>query len=176
MTDSGRMPTLRRLVENGASGSLLSGQPLVPAEQWTSLVTGKRPWQHQVCHQFELDEGAQRRVPISAAHRTAATLWEMLGREGKKSLIVGWPATQRESSERATNLGVITVFGAEVELHNRLPRGPGARPLCRLNEGIGDLRAGGRHAGFVYNPLNQLEYFLLTWGDIAHGVNLPIPD
>jgi tetratricopeptide (TPR) repeat protein len=102
LIDAGKMPTLQRIVEQGASGSLLCGRPLLPAAQWTSLVTGKRPWQHRVCHQIQLDAGVGRTVPISAAHRKAVALWEMLAREGKKSLIVGWPATQDARSENTT--------------------------------------------------------------------------
>ena len=119
LIDSGRMPTLRRLVENGASGSLLSGQPLVPAAQWTSLVTGKRPWQHHICHQFQLDDPGLRRVPVSAAHRTATPLWEMLEREGKRSLIVGWPATHEA---RGKNSLIVSNRYAEPTA------GPGVKP------------------------------------------------
>src|SRR3974390_2707504 len=101
LIDSGRMPSLQRLVEGGASGLLLSAQPLVPAAQWTSLVTGKRPWQHRVCHQFQPDEKGQGLGPIACAHRKAATIWEIFARRGKKSLIVGWPATQGAQCELA---------------------------------------------------------------------------
>src|SRR5215469_13177450 len=101
LIDAGKMPTLRRIVENGVSGSLLSGRPLIPAAQWTSLITGKRAWQHRICVHAERDPGGTRAVPISAAHRHAAALWEMLAREGKRSVVVGWPATQAARSENA---------------------------------------------------------------------------
>ncbi len=101
LIDSGRMPAFDRIVENGVSGTLLSGQPLAPAAQWTSLVTGKRPWQHRVCHQFQWDQAAQRPVAVPDAQRRSLPLWEMLGREGKKSLLVGWPATHGAHSDHA---------------------------------------------------------------------------
>ena len=101
LIDSGRMPALARIVENGTSGTLLSGQPLVPAAQWTSFVTGKRPWQHRVCHQFQWDPIAQRAVAAPAAQRHSLPLWEMLAREGKRSLMIGWPATHGARSDRA---------------------------------------------------------------------------
>lgn len=102
LLDAGKMPTLRGIVEGGASGSMLCAQPLVPAAQWTSLVTGKRPWQHRVCHQAEMDAPAQRIVPVSAAQRQSAALWEILARNGRKSLIVGWPATHASRGEQMT--------------------------------------------------------------------------
>src|ERR1041385_7713251 len=91
LVDAGKMPALRRLVEEGASGSMFCGQPFVAAAQWTSLVTGKRPWQHRVCHQAELESG--RLVPVSGEWRQSKAVWEILRTNHKRSLIVGWPAT-----------------------------------------------------------------------------------
>jgi predicted AlkP superfamily phosphohydrolase/phosphomutase len=119
LLDSGKMPALQRIVEHGASGSMLCGRPLLPAAQWTSLVTGKRPWQHRVCHQVQFDAGAGRAVPISAAHRKATALWEMLAREGRKSLIVGWPVTHGAGGENAV---IVSNRYAEPTA------GPGIRP------------------------------------------------
>jgi hypothetical protein len=119
LIDSGKLPALQRIVEQGASGSMLSGRPLLPAAQWTSLVTGKRPWQHRVCHQLEFDASTGRAVPISAARRKATTLWEMFAREGRKSLIVGWPATQGACGE---NVSMVSNRYAEPTA------GPGVKP------------------------------------------------
>jgi tetratricopeptide (TPR) repeat protein len=81
LIDAGEMPALCRIVETGASGALLSVQPMVPVAQWTSIATGKRPWQHRVCH------------PAIATRSRSFSLWEILGKAGKRSLVVGWPAT-----------------------------------------------------------------------------------
>jgi hypothetical protein len=119
LIDAGKMPALARLVEQGASGSLLSGRPLLPAAQWTSLVTGKRAWKHRICHQVQFDAEARRTVPISAAHRMSATLWEILASQGKKSLVVAWPATQ---GARSDNAAIVSNRYAEPTA------GPGVRP------------------------------------------------
>jgi predicted AlkP superfamily phosphohydrolase/phosphomutase/tetratricopeptide (TPR) repeat protein len=99
LIDAGEMPALRHIVEAGASGALLCSQPPVPAGQWTSLVTGKRPWQHRVCHPVERITAAGRAVPVTAARRRSLALWEMLAQSGKRSLIVGWPATHGGRTE-----------------------------------------------------------------------------
>jgi hypothetical protein len=83
LLDAGEMPTLHRLVEHGASGGLLSVAPQVQALQWASIATGKRAWQHGVCHPTE----------NSSQHRQSAALWEILSHESRRSLVVGWPAT-----------------------------------------------------------------------------------
>jgi predicted AlkP superfamily phosphohydrolase/phosphomutase len=93
LMDSGKMPVLQRLVAGGASGSMLCGQPLIPAAQWTSLATGKRAWQHRVGHQLELDSPSGQLAPVSARQRQSAAVWEILEANRKRSLIIGWPAT-----------------------------------------------------------------------------------
>src|SRR5512145_1440954 len=82
LMDAGQMPTLRALVEEGASGELLCTQPPVSAMQWTSIATGKRAWQHRVCHPLEPNPDGTGAIPISAARRGSLALWEMLAREG----------------------------------------------------------------------------------------------
>ena len=66
--------------------------------QWTSITTGKRAWQHRVCHPLEPAPDGTHAVAISAARRRSLALWQMLAREGKRSLVVGWPATHGEQT------------------------------------------------------------------------------
>ncbi len=102
LLDAGEMPALNRLVEGGASGALSPVQPAVSALQWTSLATGKRAWQHGVCHSVEIpiDSGG-RAVPITARRRRAAALWEILAKSNRHSLVAGWPATHGEQTSHA---------------------------------------------------------------------------
>src|ERR1019366_9127873 len=67
--------------------------------QWTTIATAKRPWQHRVCHPIERITGANQAVPVSAARRRSRALWEMLAQAGKRSLVVGWPATHGGKTE-----------------------------------------------------------------------------
>jgi tetratricopeptide (TPR) repeat protein len=99
LVDAGEMPALRRIVESGASGAVLCTQPPVPVAQWTTIATGKRPWQHQVCHPVESIAGPNEAVAVTAARRRSRALWEMLAQSGKLSLVVGWPATHGERTE-----------------------------------------------------------------------------
>jgi len=72
LIDAGEMPAFSRLLESGASGELLAPQPLVPALLLTSLVTGKRAWQHGLCHGAEVAPDGRQLASISAAQRKAA--------------------------------------------------------------------------------------------------------
>jgi len=119
LIDAGEMPVLRRLVEAGASGRLLATQPLVSVAQWTSLATGKRPWQHQVCHPVERVTDANQAMPVTAAQWRSRAVWELLAQAGKRSLVVGWPATH---GSRAENCRMVS------DRFARPTAGPGIKP------------------------------------------------
>jgi Flp pilus assembly protein TadD len=119
LMDAGEMPAFNRLVDQGASGELLAPQPLVPALLSTSLMTGKRAWQHGICHASEVASDDRQLVAITAARRRSSTLWQMLAHEGKQCLIIGWPATHGEKT------------GNSVIISDRFPyptAGPGIKP------------------------------------------------
>lgn len=118
LIDAGKMPALNRMVEEGVSGELLSVQPLVPAMLCTSIMTGKRAWQHGVCHAMELSTQG-RSVTISAGARRTAALWQMLAQTGMRSIVVGWPASHDEKTSNC------------VFVSDRYPQptaGPGIKP------------------------------------------------
>jgi len=118
LIDAGKMPALSRLVEEGVSGELLAVQPLVPAMLCTSIMTGKRAWQHGVCSAMELGQNG-RAVTISAAARRTAALWQMLAHSGRRCIVAGWPASHDERTDNC------------VFVSDRYPEptaGPGAKP------------------------------------------------
>ncbi len=118
LMDAGKMPALNRLVEEGVSGELLSLRPFIPASVCTSIVTGKRAWQHGVCHAME--PGPQGRlVAASADARRTAALWQMLSHAGRRSIVVGWPASHEEK-----NCNCILVS----DRYHKPTAGPGIQP------------------------------------------------
>jgi len=102
LLDSGQLPALDHLVEPGIVGDLLACQPLNAAAQWTSIITGKRPWQHGVTQASEMDANGEHLLPISRVHRRTAALWEMLAQRGRRSIIVGWPATHGSQADNVS--------------------------------------------------------------------------
>jgi tetratricopeptide (TPR) repeat protein len=55
LVDTGLMPHVGRLVENGVMGSLATLQPALSPMLWTSIATGKRPFAEERLHPHELD-------------------------------------------------------------------------------------------------------------------------
>lgn len=110
LIDTGEMPVLGSLVERGVSGDLLSPQPLVTATQWVSLATGKRAWQHGICHPLQRGPEGGRAVSVGAAGRQSAAVWEILAKAGRRCLVTGWPATHGETTR---NVSVVSDRYAE---------------------------------------------------------------
>ena len=87
LIDAGELPTFGRLLEAGIGGPLMASRPLVDAALWASLATGKRAWQHGVL------APSRAGAPDARGERRALALWDILGRESRRSLVVGWPTT-----------------------------------------------------------------------------------
>ena len=48
LVDQGKMPFLKKLIENGVSGDIATLQPALSPMLWTSIATGKRPCKHGI--------------------------------------------------------------------------------------------------------------------------------
>lgn len=102
LMDEALLPHWNQMVESGASGRLLCTAPMIPAAQWASLATGKRPWQHGVCHSREIADDGRNSRPVTAASRRSPALWEILVNQGKRCVTVGWPGTHGEKIQGVT--------------------------------------------------------------------------
>jgi tetratricopeptide (TPR) repeat protein len=132
LMDTGQMPTLNRIVEGGVSGRLLCADPPVAAAQWTTIATGKRPWQHGVCHSLQQTSDGQNLVPVSASARHSKSIWEICAQRGIRSIIAGWPATHGMTGELISNVS---------DRYHEPTAGPGITPWPPAVEG-------------TYNPSN----------------------
>ncbi len=104
LIDSGRMPTLQRIVEDGVSGTLASMEPSLSPLLWTSIATGKRAYDHGIHGFTQVDPLSGRVVPMAAADRRCKALWEILEERGLKSHVIGWLATQGEQGTRGSRI------------------------------------------------------------------------
>ena len=95
---AGRLPHLRSLVNAGVALELSVPRPRFPQAAWTSLATGKRPHEHGVLHAcYQAGEGPELR-PVSRHDRKCSALWNVLGRAGLHSHVIGWPVTHPADS------------------------------------------------------------------------------
>lgn len=94
LIDAGRMPHLKRLVERGVIGNLLTLQPVLSPILWTSIATGKRGYLHGVHGFVEPTPDGTALRPTSSGTRTCKALWNILAQSGKRCHALGWYASQ----------------------------------------------------------------------------------
>ena len=92
LLDAGLLPSLASLIERGVIADLSTPEPLVCSMLWTSLVTGRRAYDHGILGDLEPDEGGRVHLARSTSRRTKA-LWNLFSHSGLRSLVVGWPAS-----------------------------------------------------------------------------------
>lgn len=111
LVERGRAPRFKRLVEEGATGTLRSMEPSASPSLWTTIATGVSPRRHGI-HGFVVEGGggpgdtahgddirevpAGRREavrPVTSSMRRAPAFWSILPRYGRKVGVVGWLVT-----------------------------------------------------------------------------------
>jgi predicted AlkP superfamily phosphohydrolase/phosphomutase/tetratricopeptide (TPR) repeat protein len=90
LIDAGEMPNIARLVRAGASASIATLQPSFSPMLWTSIATGKRPFDHGI-HGFSEPRPDGRDIQrISNLSRKCKAIWNIAGQSGLRSIVVGW--------------------------------------------------------------------------------------
>jgi predicted AlkP superfamily phosphohydrolase/phosphomutase len=93
MMDSGRMPTLKAFIENGAAGVLNSTKPPITPAAWTTFMTGKGPGKHGIVD-FEKYNVAKHQLTFNSTYEIREkTLWELLSDKGLRVGSVNVPMT-----------------------------------------------------------------------------------
>jgi tetratricopeptide (TPR) repeat protein len=93
LLDSGAMPNLARMVENGVMGDLAALTPLCSPLLWTSVATGAFADRHRVLDTVEPDPVTGGVRPVTKASLGAPQIWDILAREGLRCQTIGWPVT-----------------------------------------------------------------------------------
>ena len=94
---NGLMPAIKSIVDNGVKGKLATLDPPLSPMLWTSMATGKRPFDHGVLGFVEHDGNGGIRS-VSSHSRKVKAIWNIFTMEGIKSNIVGWwPSNPVES-------------------------------------------------------------------------------
>ncbi len=88
----GRLPTLGRLLAEGASGPLESTSPPISSAAWVSFATGKNPGQHGVVD-FVHPEDDYRVSIVGSPVRRSQALWNLVSQAGGRVGVMGVPVT-----------------------------------------------------------------------------------
>ena len=173
LAGQGQLPFLAGILRQGAYGRLESLSPVRPEALWTTLATGKYPWQHGVTgsRMYSAErigrDAELRLLPVGIAFnrwglpaarsrqlhgysRQSLTLWEILPRLGIPSGVVSWPASSPVSTETRFAFSE-RYFGDRVAAGNAWPPeldawARGFRPAPRAVRGMLASRFGGSPA------------------------------
>ena len=84
----GKLPTFKKLYENGVHGILMSTIPPLTPPAWTSAFTGVNPGKHGIYDFFHID-GYSKKL-INSSYRKAKAIWKI---KNKKWIIINIPQT-----------------------------------------------------------------------------------
>ena len=90
--ESGLMPFVQELMQDGASGVLRSTIPPYTPTAWTSIVTGVNPGRHGVFG-FTRWTDDDREVLVDSSVCRCKTVWDYLTEQGRSSIVVNVPIT-----------------------------------------------------------------------------------
>ncbi len=161
LMDSGKMPNIRRLVENGVMGNIATLHPVLSPMLWTSIATGKRPFKHGIYGFYEPTPDGLSVQPITNLTRTTKAVWNILNQNDKRCHVVGWwPSHPAEP----INGVMVSDFFHKNSVKSGLPElaPPGAvhpeSMLAELSELRFDLRelSGGDLINFIPN-MNEVD-------------------
>ena len=86
------MPTLARLVNEGASGTLKTIHPPLSPLIWTTMMTGTSPLDHRILDFLRVNPVSQQREPITSDERKVPAIWNMASSDfsiaARQSLII----------------------------------------------------------------------------------------
>jgi len=90
LLDSGMMPALESLVNNGVIGNLATLDPPLSPMLWTSISTGKHADQHGILGFTEPAPEGKGVRPSMITSRKVKAIWNILTQCGYKTNVVGW--------------------------------------------------------------------------------------
>lgn len=90
---AGHLPTLSRLLREGAHGSLRSTIPPMTAPAWTSFATGVNPGKHRLYDWIAREPDSYRFTPVTALDAAAPTLYTLLSQAGRRVCALNVPMT-----------------------------------------------------------------------------------
>jgi predicted AlkP superfamily phosphohydrolase/phosphomutase len=89
--EQGAMPCLARMRTEGTHGVLTSTLPPLTAPAWSSFQTGVNPGKHAVFDFVQYVPGSYQPAFVSSRSIACPTIWELLGNEGIRMVVVGIP-------------------------------------------------------------------------------------
>jgi len=93
LTEKGIMPAISRLLDSGHLHRMKASLPEISAVSWTNFMTGANPGTHGIFGFTDLKKGSYELRFPNFLDLKKETFWDILGRHGKKCIIINQPST-----------------------------------------------------------------------------------
>lgn len=111
LIDLGKLPTFKRLKEEGAMGKLRTTLPPITGSAWSSFMTGKNPGKHGIFDFIYRKEGTYHLSPINSKRREGRPFWYWASEVGKRVCIFNVPITYPPENVNGVMVsGLLTPF------------------------------------------------------------------
>jgi len=101
-----QMPNLSRLRAAGSWGALRSTVPPITVPAWSCLYSGRTPGELGIYgFRNRADHSYRRLVTAGSQHVRVPRLWDMLGDDGRRSVLIGVPGTYPLPQVKGTVIG-----------------------------------------------------------------------
>jgi predicted AlkP superfamily phosphohydrolase/phosphomutase len=178
--EQGHLPTLARLMREGAWGTLLSTTPASTPLAWTSMITGVHPGKHGIFGFVKLKQGTYELDVVTSRDRRRPAIWNLLDAAGLTSIIVDVPFTyppEAINGVMVSGLGTPDItrpFVHPEDLRPAVVRQCGAYPLEMYYRGsIDDFLAQGRYITRHRLCLAQSLFDARPWDFFMLGITAP---
>ncbi|HJW70882.1 MAG TPA: alkaline phosphatase family protein [Candidatus Binatia bacterium] len=111
---SGTLPTIGRLLREGAHAPLRSTLPALTPPGWTSAATGRNPGKHNVFNFYRGRAGGLNPAPVTPGDLRSPRVWDIVAQEGGRSVVLHMPLTYPPEERVGVMIsGIMTPKGAE---------------------------------------------------------------
>ena len=91
--EDGTMPRLAELAGRGSLLQMDTSVPDISSVAWTSFMTGANPGRHGIYGFLDLQPNSYKIFFPNSKHIRSATLWDAVGKTGKRSVVINVPST-----------------------------------------------------------------------------------
>lgn len=117
LIEQGKLPNIARLMETGAWGNLHSTYPPITVPAWVSCVTGLNPGKLGIFHFMNNSHLNYEGVFANSTELKIKKIWDILGANDKKTILVGVPFTYPPSPIKGVTVAFSRIADAQIETY-----------------------------------------------------------